>query len=554
MHKAKMSRFKIIWRLLKMTSSLAHIIILATLSGSLGHLVAIFITVVSGYGVLNILGIENSISIKQTIITLAILAISRGVLRYIEQTSNHYLAFKMLAILRDKIFKALRRLSPAKLETKDKGNLISIITSDVELLEVFFAHTISPVAIAITVSLFMVFFIGKYDYKLALIALIAYIFIGVVIPYITSKSGKEDGAQNRNVMGDMNDILLDGLRGMKESIQYRYAEKMYEKIESAQENLNSSNEKLKKHEGNSFVYTNIAIIIFSISVLLVSSKIYLEEGGSIAMVIIPTIAMISSFGPVVALSSLMNNLLLTLACGERVLDILDEEPVVEEIKDGKDVKYENLKVEDLSFKYDREEVLSNINMEIDKNEIVAITGKSGSGKSTLLKLMMRFWDVQDGSIKISDTNIKEINTDNLRDIESLVTQETIIFDESIKDNLRIAKKDATDEEIMEACKKASIHDFVENLPDGYDTRLGELGSRLSGGEKQRIGVARAFLHDSSLMLLDEPTSNLDSLNEGVILRALQKYRGEKTIVIVSHRQSTLNIADKNYNIDDGRVS
>lgn len=554
MNDAKMSRMLIIKRLLKMTSSLTHIILLATLTGSLGHLTSIFITIFAGYGILNLMNLDHAFTLKQIVIILGILAVARGVLRYIEQTSNHYLAFKMLAILRDKIFKALRKLSPAKLETKDKGNLISIITSDVELLEVFFAHTISPVAIAITVSLVMTIFIGRYDYKLGIIAMIGYLFIGLVIPYLTSRAGKQDGAKNRETIGYMNNILLDGLRGMKESIQYGYADNMYKKIKETEKVLNESNKKLKAHEGNSFVYTNVAIIFFSILILIMSSKIYIEQPRNFAIILIPTIAIISSFGPVVALSSLMNNLLLTFACGERVLNILDETPVVIENNSGKNVSFNNLEAKNVYFKYDKEEILSNINLKVEKNKIVSITGKSGSGKSTLLKLMMRFWDVETGEIKISNKNIKDIDTDKLRDIESLVTQETIIFDESIKDNLKIAKRNATDKEIIEACKKASIHDFIVNLPNGYDTKLGELGSRLSGGEKQRIGIARAFLHDSSLMLLDEPTSNLDSLNEGVILKSLKNYQEDKTIVIVSHRKSTLNISDENFNINNGRVS
>lgn len=553
MKNEEISNFQVISRLLKITSSLRHVIFLAILTGVLGHLSASFITIASGYGVIKIIEGENSLN--YIFIILGILALARGIFRYIEQTSNHYLAFKILAILRDKIFKALRRLSPAKLETKEKGNLISLITSDVELLEVFFAHTISPVAIAFIFSVFMTVFIGRYDYRMGILAAIAYIFIGVIIPYITSKSGKEDGEKNRKILGEMNNYLLDGLRGMKESIQYGYADKMYKKIKNAERILNSSNEKLKIHEGNSAAYTNAAIIFFSVFMFLLSGKIYADSGDSIEAVIIPSISMMSSFGPVVALSSLMNNLLLTFACGRRVIEILDEEPVVEEVYDGHDVEFESLSVNNLSFSYDDyEEVLSDVNMKIEKDSIVAITGKSGCGKSTLLKLMMRFWDVDNGRIDISDVNIKNINTDNLRDLEGLVTQETVIFDESIRDNIKISKCDATEEEIIEACKRASIHDFIESLPEGYDTRLGELGSRLSGGEKQRIGLARAFLHDSPLMLLDEPTSNLDSLNEGVILRSLKEFQREKTIAIVSHRKSTLNIADLNYSVDNGRIS
>ena len=286
-----------------------------------------------------------------------------------------------------------------------------------------------------------------------------------------------------------------------------------------------------------------------VSIYLNSKDIINFEG-----VLISTISMMSSFGPVTALSNLANNLFHTLASGNRVLDILEEEPVVKEIINKKDVSFEGLNCENVNFSYDKEQILKDVSLDIPKNKIVGIQGKSGSGKSTLLKLLMRFWDVNGGEIKISNENIKNINTSSLRDMESYVTQSTYLFNDTIKNNIKIAKENATMEEIIEASKKASLHEFIEKLPKGYETNVGELGDSLSGGEKQRIGIARAFLHNGPLILLDEPTSNLDSLNEGIILKSLKEECKDKTVVLVSHRKSTMNITDILYKMKEGRFS
>lgn len=548
------SGIKIMGKLIGLVKPLLHIMILAIFMGIIGFLCSIFITILGGMGLINILGINTSLSLKTIFLAVAIFAVLRGILRYLEQASNHYIAFKILALIRNKVFTSLRKLAPAKLEGKDKGNLISIITSDIELLEVFYAHTISPIIIAFFTSLIMVFFIGRYSLILGLIALLGYITVGIIIPIVSYKKGEYVGKDYRDNFGEMNSFFLDSLRGIRESIQYNATKKRSEDINNLTEKLDEKQKKLKDYEGNIKAITDATILIFSLVMLFVSIYLNSKDIINFEGVLISTISMMSSFGPVTALSNLANNLFHTLASGNRVLDILEEEPVVYEIINKKDVSFEGLNCENVNFSYDKEQILKDVSLDIPKNKIIGIQGKSGSGKSTLLKLLMRFWDVNSGEIKISNENIKNINTNLLRDMESYVTQSTYLFNDTIKNNIKIAKENATMEEIIEASKKASLHEFIEKLPNGYETNVGELGDSLSGGEKQRIGIARAFLHNAPLILLDEPTSNLDSLNEGIILKALKEECKDKTIVLVSHRKSTMNITDILYRMKEGRFS
>ena len=547
------SGIRIMAELIGLIAPLMHVMILAITTGVLGFLCAISITIFGGYAILTYLGLDSLFTIKTIFITVLVLAASRGILHYIEQLSNHYIAFKLLALIRDKVFKALRKLSPAKLEGRDKGNLIALITSDIELLEVFYAHTISPIAIGILTSLIMTVFIGSFNIILGAIAFLGYFTIGFIIPYFSSKFGKNDGMAYRNDFGKLNSYFLDSLWGIKEILQFGYGEKRIQNIESKTDDLMDLNKKLKKYEGIISGFTTSAVSLFTLAVLIVS--IMISKESNFAAIIIPTIAMVSSFGPVIALSNLSNNLFMTLASGERVLNLLAEKPIVEEVYEGKkDISFNGVQCEDVYFDYEGENILNDYNLEIEPNKIIGISGKSGSGKSTLLKLFMRFWDIKKGNIKISNTDIKDINTDKLRDMESYVTQETSIFKDTIENNIKIADKNATHEEVVEACKKASLHDFIMSLPDGYDTNVGELGDTLSGGEKQRIGIARSFLHKAPFILLDEPTSNLDSLNEAVILKSIKDNSENRTVVLVSHRLSTLNIADKVYKMKTDRVS
>lgn len=543
------SGFNIMTRLVGLVKPLTGYMILAVAMGVIGHLCASFITVFGGYAILNSLHPEWSLDIRVLFTSVLIFALVRGFLRYAEQACNHFIAFKLLALIRDKVFGALRRLCPAKLEGKEKGNLIAIITSDIELLEVFYAHTISPVCIAFLFSTIMIIFISSYHVALGMLAMLAYAVVGIMIPLLTSRLSGDDGTRFRTKSGILSSFVLDSLRGLSEIIQYGQGEKRLEEMNCQTEQLSEDEKRMKRMAGQNTAVTNTVILFFDLAMLFLSAKLVGFDGC-----LIVTLALMSSFGPVVSLASLGATLQNTFAAGNRVLDILDESPVVEEITGKEEMVFHGAAAENLTFAYGEETILDDFSVTIPENKIIGINGRSGSGKSTLLKLFMRFWQVQHGAVEISGKNIDEINTSNLLDMESFVTQETHLFHDSIKNNLRIAKLNATEDEIIAACKKASIHEFIMSLDHGYDTQVGELGDTLSGGERQRLGLARAFLHDAPLMLLDEPTSNLDSLNEAVILKSLYEACSDKTVVLVSHRKSTMGIADLVHSVEHGRIS
>lgn len=546
--------FKVMTSLIGLVKPLAGYMVLAIFMGLIGHLCASFITIFGGYAVLNLLHFDVPVSLTTVFICVGVFAVVRGLLRYAEQACNHFIAFKLLALIRDKVFKALRRLCPAKLEGRDKGNLISVITSDIELLEVFYAHTISPTAIAFLFSIILCVFIGSYHWLLGIIAMLAYITVGIIVPLSISKISGDDGMKFRTKSGELSAFILDSIRGLSETIQYNQGAKRLVQINEKNDSISDDEKHMKKITGRNIAITNTVILLFDLAVLFAAVLLYNAGKVEFDGILIPTIALMSSFGPSIALANLGSTLQNTFAAGNRVLDILEEKPVTEEITNQSAIKFSGAEVNHVTFSYGNETILSDVTVDIPENKIIGIVGKSGSGKSTLLKLLMRFWNIQQGNIKISDTPIDNINTANLRDMESFVTQETHLFHDSIKNNLCIAKLNATDAEIETACKKASVHDFIMGLPNGYDTQVGELGDTLSGGERQRLGLARAFLHNAPFMLLDEPTSNLDSLNEAVILKSLQQERQGKTVVLVSHRESTMRIADNIYTVEHGRMS
>lgn len=514
----------------------------AIVLGILGYLCAIFITVTAGFVFLS--GVSSvSLQEDKVFVLLISIAILRGFLHYGEQYCNHYIAFKLLAHIRSKVFAQLRKLCPAKLEGRDKGNLISVITTDIELLEVFYAHTVSPILIGISVSVIMILFIGYQSVYAGALAAAAYLTVGGIIPLIMGRLGGNIGMQNRENMGELNSFILESLRGVDEIIQYGKKEKRLREIETKSADLAGFQRELNRLEAIQRSLTNLAVFLFSVGMLFLMLEQYEAGKASYSEMVLPVISMISSFGPVIALSNLSNNLNHTLACGERVLNLLEEEPLIEEVKNGEDVDFQNIDVENVNFAYEDEKVLEDVSLHIEKEKMTIIRGASGSGKSTLLKLLMRFWDVDSGKIIISEKDIKKINTANLRKCQSYVTQDTYLFHDSIASNIAIGNPKASIEEIQKAAEKASLHDFIAGLPGGYETMLGELGDTVSGGEKQRIGLARAFLHDAPLLLLDEPTSNLDSLNEGIILKSLTEGTEGKTVVMVTHRQSSMGRGD-----------
>ncbi|RGS70573.1 ABC transporter ATP-binding protein [Dorea formicigenerans] len=576
--KKRRSAISIMGSLIGLVKPLLHIMLAAIILGTLGYLCAIFLTILAGqvivHGLLTgvagmIVPVDNMwlvfTPVKMIITVMIVIAVLRGILHYVEQYCNHFIAFKLLAIIRHKVFASLRKLCPAKLEGRDKGNLISIITTDIELLEVFYAHTISPIAIATLTSIIMVIFIGRYHWLAGLLALAAYLIVGVAIPMWNGKRGSQKGMEFRTSFGELNSFVLDSLRGLDETIQYGQGEKRKEQMTGQSKNLAGMQESLSKMEGSQRSFTNMVILLASFGMLALTIWLYAKGEMGFEGILTCTIAMMGSFGPVVALSSLSNNLNQTLASGERVLSLLEETPLVEEIpgdvdtEESTDHTFIGAKAENVTFAYkvsetETDTILDHYSLTLQPGQITGIHGASGSGKSTLLKLLMRFWDVQEGSVSVDGADVREIPTKHLRNMESYVTQETHLFHDSIANNIAIAKPGATREEIMEAAKKASIHDFIMTLPKGYDTEVGELGDTLSGGEKQRIGIARAFLHDAPMILMDEPTSNLDSLNEGIILKSLKESADKKTVVLVSHRKSTMNVADVVYEMENGRIS
>lgn len=548
-----MKNFRLMMRLSGLVKPLAGYMVLAVTAGVLGHLSATFVTVLAGYGILSVLG-EINASWLSLLWLGVLLGLIRGGLRYGEQLCNHYIAFKLLAHIRDVMFGALRRLCPAKLEGKNRGDLIASITSDVELLEVFYAHTISPALIALLFSVVMVLFIGSFHVYLGLLALVSYLVVGVVLPMMTSRTSKGNGAAFRASSGQLSSFVLDTLRGLGELIQFRFGKQRLEEMETHTDRLLNLEGRMKRVQGQFSAITGTVLLLCDVAMLVLAGILYQAGSISFAGLLIPVLALFASFGPVLALAALGATLQNTLAAGGRVLSILDETPETPDITGKERVAFQGASAENITFSYDQETILQDFSAVVQPGKTLGITGKSGSGKSTFLKLLMRFWTVKEGAAKVSGRSVEEINTDNLRDMEGFVEQDTHLFHDSIAENLRIAKPDATREEMEAACRKASVHDFIMTLPQGYDTPVGELGDTLSGGERQRIGLARAFLHQAPLLLLDEPTSNLDSLNEGVILRSIQDHGQDHTVVLVSHRPSTMGIADERISMENGRMS
>ncbi|WP_109078326.1 thiol reductant ABC exporter subunit CydC [Aggregatibacter kilianii] len=547
--------FVVMWQLMKLVTPLAHIMSFTIIMGTLGFLSAIFIMVLGAMGLAELLNFHIHLNLSQILTALIVLAVARGILRYLEQMSGHYIAFKLLALLRDKVFGALRRLAFVKLQDKQSGQLLSLVTNDIELLEVFYAHTIAPIAIAFLTSGILLAVFAHISWCFVLVAFLAYVTIGIILPIITTQMAREDGRKYRELVGEMNDFFLDSIRGMKEIQLFGNEQQRLQEIHQRSEKIDRAFLKIKQQEGNVRSFTEIAVSFFNIVILLVGLTLFAYDKIDFAGLLIAVILLMSSYGPVIALSNLSNNLLQTLASGERVLALLAEQPELKDVENGVNIAdVQQIKVENVSFAYAQEQILSDVNLQLNKGEILGIHGRSGSGKSTLLKLIMRFYDPQQGAIRINDKDLKQINTVNLRDNIAYITQQTYIFNETIYENIVLANRNATKEQVIEAAKKASIHEFIMSLPEGYDTKITEMGNNLSDGEKQRIGIARAFLHNAPIILLDEPTSNLDSLNEAMILQSLLNVKAEKLIILVSHRASTMAICDQVIPIANGRMS
>lgn len=544
-------------RMLGLARPMAGTIALAVLFGIVGHLCATFIPVLAvaaGLSAAGVIAHPFGLTLTSVIVVLVAMSIVRGVLHYIEQTCNHYIAFKLLASIRDRVFASLRRLAPAKLAGADKGSLISTITADVELLEVFYAHTISPICIAVGTSIVMIVFMGSLHPLFGLVGLVAYLVVGALVPVLLSRLTGDTGRRCRELAGDLSGFVLDSLRGLREARQFGAGGRRLEELDSRSRELVRVQGLLNDRSSDGIAITSGLILLFGLGQLVLGALLFQAGSVGAGAVVLATVGILSSFGPTTALAALGVTLQGTIASGARVLAVLDEEPVVPEQEGGCDVEFSGAAAEHVSFSYGGEQILSDVSAEVPANGIVGITGRSGSGKSTLCRLLMRFWDVDEGRVALSGKDVRDINTSSLREAEALVEQDTHLFHDSILDNLLLARPDATREQVEEACKAASVHDFIMSLPQGYDTMVGELGDTLSGGERQRLGLARAFLHGAPFLLLDEPTSNLDSLNEGAILRSLGEQRASRTVLLISHRASTMGIADEVIEMRSGRVS
>ncbi len=541
--------------LILLLGSLAYIMLLAVLNGSLGFLCAMGVTLFGALGIAKALGEAVALSYGW-IMALAIgCGVLRGLLRYLEQYSNHYIAFKLLAVLRDKIFGALRALCPAKLESKQKGSIIAMITSDIETLEVFYAHTISPVCIAVIVSAAVFLFVGfRASWVLALTALAGYLLIGIVVPLVSSGRLKESGVRYRKEFASFNAYFLDSIKGIRDIVLNNAGEERKKEVDRRSDILLGETKRMKHDTTGAAAFTELAVSC--VILLTLAAGIVLVRNGELPVgrMVIGMVAVFGSFGPVIAVAALPGNLTQTFASGDRVLDLLAERPAVSPVVNGKKIEYETLAVDDLTFGYTAgSPVLRDVCMHAEKGEIIGIVGESGCGKSTFLKLLLRFWQKDGGSIRYNGVDIDALDPESLLSNVTMVSQSTYLFDETVEENLRIAKPDATREELEAACRMASVHDFIMTLPQGYETPVGALGDDLSAGEKQRIGLARAFLSGAELILLDEPTSNVDSINEGIILRSLREQKNRKSIILVSHRESTMAIADRIYHVENGRM-
>ena len=549
------SGFQIMARLIVELKPLAPVMLITIGMGVLGFLAAIAIATFGAVALGVLIGEVTSFTFKSAVIVMIVCAVLRGLLRYCEQLSGHYIAFKILVILRDKIFTVLRRLAPAKLEGKEKGNLISLITSDIELLEVFYAHTIAPITIAIITNAIISIILFRINPWFGILGAVFFLIVGFAIPYLSSKMAKEAGVEYRNNFGQSNSYILDSLRGLKEILLFNGGQRRLNSINEKSRELNKSLSKIKDHEGVIRGVTDLTIMLAILTFVGTGFGLLIADSISFIEIVIAVVIVASSFGPVVALSNLSNNLLHTFACAERLFALLDEEPNVEEVAGEKKVEANSIKFKDVEFSYPgrQEKILDDISININKGDKIALIGESGIGKSTFIKLIMRFWDVNSGRIDIDGINIKDIPTKSLRASQTLVSQETYLFNESIEDNIKIGNLNASREEVIEAAKKASIHDFIEKLPKGYDTKAGELGGMLSSGEKQRIGLARAFISNGDVLILDEPTSNLDTLNESEILRSIKENCEEKTIILISHRKSTTSVCNKVYKLEKKKL-
>lgn len=567
---AEMSTFQVIKRLLGEAKPLAGLMVAASTAGTIGHLAATFLPV---FGIIAGFALAGNpvwgMSAAGAITAMIVCAVLRGLTRYVEQYLNHNVAFHLLALFRSKAFAALRRLAPAKLAGKGKGDLIAMLTTDVELLEIFFAHTISPVAIAVTTTIVYAIVAATLSPWMALALIVSHLIIGIIVPRFFATGVRNLGPAIRGAAGELDNVMLDDMRGLDEIIRFGRGEDRAQAIEDRTRALWRDHAKLSRVNGRFAGVGGLMVALLTSAAAGIAINLAGVNLYDIPALVAAFALLASSFGPTLALAALPANLTQTFASARRLFGLMDEAPAVVETGTANS-DYEGMRLDRVTFAYPGEEIetiLADFSLDVPQHGILGIQGPSGRGKSTMLKLLMRYWDPQRGQVTLSGTPLPQIDVHARRRIQAMMSQETHLFDGTIRENLLIALPESEirnggaagvlDARLREALAKASVLDLIDSLPDGLDTQVGELGDRLSEGERQRIGLARVFLRNADLVLFDEPTSRLDALNEAIILRSIHELskseqnadKGQDVaVVLVSHRESAMRVADAVLNL------
>lgn len=484
---------------------------------------------------------------------MVLCGIIRGVARYGEQYLNHDIAFRLLATIRERIFATIRVLGPAKLSGKRSGDLVTAITSDVEALEVFFAHTVSPVFIAIGTTTVTVVFLWQIQPTLASILLVGQLLVGVFIPVMGYQKSQALGDDYQESFVALNQTVMEDISSLQDISQYGLEKERLATLKVTGKQLNQQYQKKLKQESKLRLLSEGVLLITAVCLFFIGVSFRFSTSTVFTSVIIG----LSSFGPVLALSGLGSALVTTFASARRLAALTQESPAVVFSEHGPQITtFAGATVEAITFSYNQQvsPVLSDLSLALHKEQIIGIGGESGNGKSTLVKLLMRYWDPEKGEILLNPVNLYDINEAVLHSVEGVMEQTTFIFEDTIAANIGLGNSQASSTAIEEAAKQAAIHEWVLSLPDQYETKIGGNHRSLSDGERQRIGLARLFLHDAPFILLDEPTSNLDYLNEQAILHSLKKGMTQKTVLLISHRETTLRLADQHYELADGQLS
>lgn len=567
---AEMSTFQVIKRLLGEAKPLAGLMVAASTAGTIGHLAATFLPV---FGIIAGFALAGNpvwgMSAAGAITAMIVCAVLRGLTRYVEQYLNHNVAFHLLALFRSKAFAALRRLAPAKLAGKGKGDLIAMLTTDVELLEIFFAHTISPVAIAVTTTIVYAIVAATLSPWMALALIVSHLIIGIIVPRFFATGVRNLGPAIRGAAGELDNVMLDDMRGLDEIIRFGRGEDRAQAIEDRTRALWRDHAKLSRVNGRFAGVGGLLVALLTSAAAGIAINLAGVNLYDIPALVAAFALLASSFGPTLALAALPANLTQTFASARRLFGLMDEAPAVVETGTANS-DYEGMRLDRVTFAYPgegSEAILADFSLDVPQHGILGIQGPSGRGKSTMLKLLMRYWDPQRGQVTLSGTPLPQIDVHARRRIQAMMSQETHLFDGTIRENLLIALPESEirnggaagvlDARLREALAKASVLDLIDSLPDGLDTQVGELGDRLSEGERQRIGLARVFLRNADLVLFDEPTSRLDALNEAIILRSIHELskseqnadKGQDVaVVLVSHRESAMRVADAVLNL------